>query len=155
MTDFKLIWDQFLSNVSIKFPNLTDAEIEQELFNWTVQASSYFKFPRIPLDFEVFTKENPGENNEVGPHFLSKLTQAEITVIVEYMKLVHFNIQLADSSKYELYYEDTNLKLPSQTAMITQLNRSLENQRSEARRVEREYYKTKDNKPTIGGIWGT
>lgn len=153
MTSFETIYDQFLSTVSIKFNNLTDTEIKQELFNWTVLASSRFKFPRIPLDFEVFDETNQGPDGEVGPYFTSTLTQAEITVIIEYMKLTHYDIQLADSEKYDMYYEDANLKLPSQTAMLTQLNRTYENQRAVARKTENDYYRTHNNQPTIGEIW--
>lgn len=155
MTNFELVYDQFLSTVSVNFPNLTNDEIKQELFNWTVLASSYFKFPRVDLDYVVYRVNNPGPNGEVGAYFKGELTQKEITVIVEYMKLVHFEIQLTDSKKYEMYYEDANLKMPSQSALITQINRSYENQQAKAKKAERDYYRVKDNKPTVGSIWNT
>ena len=155
MTNFELVYDQFLSAVKIDFPNLTPKQIEQELFNWVITASSYFKFPRVSLEFEVYDVNKPGPNDEVGAYFLGELTQKEISVIVEYMKLVHFEMQLADSKKYELYYEDANLKLPSQSNLITQINRSYENQLKKARRTENDYYRVDNNKPTIGRVWNT
>ena len=155
MTNFELVYDQFLSTVSVNFPNLTDTEIKQELFNWTVLASSYFKFPRVDLDHVVYTVNKQGPNGEVGAYFKGELTQKEISVIVEYMKLVHFEIQLTDSKKYEMYYEDANLKMPSQSALITQINRSYENQLAKAKKLEKDYYRVKDNKPTVGSIWNT
>ena len=155
MTNFELVYDQFLSTVSVNFPNLTNSEIKQELFNWTVLASSYFKFPRVDLDHVVYTVNKPGPNNEVGAYFKGELTQKEISVIVEYMKLVYFEIQLTDSKKYEMYYEDANLKMPSQSALITQINRSYENQLSKAKKLEKDYYRVKGNKPTVGSIWNT
>ena len=153
MTKFEVVYDQFLSTVSINFQTLSNDEIKQELFNWTVLASSYFKFPRVDLDFEVYTVNNKGPDGEVGAYFKGDLTQKEITVIVEYMKLVHFEIQLADSKKYEMYYEDANLKLPSQSALITQINRSYENQQTKAKKTEYDYYRVKDGKPTFGSVW--
>lgn len=154
MTNFELVYDQFLSTVNVNFPNLSNNEIKQELFNWTVLASSYFKFPRVDLDYVVYRVNSPGPEGEVGAYFKGDLTQKEISVIVEYMKLVHFEIELSDSKKYEMYYEDANLKLPSQSALITQINRSYENQSLKARRAERDYYRAKDGKPTVGSIWG-
>ncbi len=155
MTSFGTVYELFLSMVSIKFPNLDPVEIERELFNWTVLASSYFKFPRISLDYFVVTDENQIEypGLEVGAYFVEELTPKEISVIVEYMKLAHFEIQLSDSKKFEMYYEDANLKLPSQSALITQTNRSYENQLTRARKVESDYYRAFNNKPTIGSIW--
>lgn len=153
MTKFDVIYEQFLSSVSIKFPNLTNNEIKQELFNWTILASSYFKFPRVSLDYEVYDYNNPSIDGLEGAYFIDDLTQKEIAVIVEYMKLVHFEIQLTDSKKYEMYYEDANLKMPSQSALITQVNRSYENQLKKARKTENDYYRVRDNKPTIGDIW--
>lgn len=153
MTKFELVYDQFLSTVNISFPNLTNDEIKEELFNWTVLASSYFKFPRVNIDHVVYTVNKPGPNGEVGAYFKGDLTQKEIMVIIEYMKLVHFQIQLTDSKKYEMYYEDANLKLPSQSAMITQINRSYENQELKAKRTEQDYYRVRDNKPTFGDVW--
>lgn len=153
MTSFEVVYEQFLSLVSIDFSDLTDSEIKQELFQWTKLASSKFKFPRINLDFVEYTEEEKGPNGETGPYFINEITQKEITVIIEYMKLQYYEQQLIDSKKYEMYYEDANLKLPRQSALITQINRSHENQAQVARRVEHDYYRTKEDKPTIGNIW--
>lgn len=153
MTNFETVYEQFLSVVKIDFSSLSDGEVLEELRNWTVMASSYFKFPRVSLDFVEYDLNNPGENGEVGTYFINKLSQKEISVIVEYMKLVHFELQLADSKRYEMYYEDANLKLPSQSALITQTNRAYENQLAKARRLEDNYYRSHNDKPTIGDIW--
>ena len=155
MISFEVVYDQFLSTTNTNFGGLTDEEIQEDLYNWVRLASSYFKFPRVSLEHTVFTVENPGPNGEKGAYFLDNVTQKEITVIVEHMRGISINLQLTDAKKYDMYYQDANLKLPSQTAMITQLNRSLENQISKAKKVESDYYKAIDNKPTIGAIWSS
>lgn len=147
MTKFKVLYEQFLSLVSLDFGELSNEEIEQELESWVILAAGRFKFPRIPLDF-IPSSEG------VEAHFTNKLTQREITVIIEYMKLIPLNRELNEAKRYESYYNDANLKKPSQSAMLTQINRSVENQSSIANRVELDYYRVDNGKPTIGRING-
>lgn len=153
MTDFRIVYDQFLSSGKYDFNDLTPEEIEKELFNWTVLAISKFKFPFISLDYISYTSENPGPDGETSAQFINDITQREITVIVEYMKLHQIQTVMNDARRYDLYYEDANLKLPSQSAVLTQLNRAFENQKRVAFETERNYEKALDYKPTIGNIW--
>lgn len=155
MTNLEVIYEQFLSSVKIQFPSLDESDILQELYNWTILASSYFKFPRVDLDTVRYTEDTPGPNEEVGDFFKNELSQKEIIVIIEYMKYVTLFQLLSDTSKYDMYYQDSNLKMPSASALAAQLNKSVGEQLLYATKVENDYYRTRNNKPTIGEIWTT
>lgn len=154
MTKFEIIYERFLSSTNLDFPGLTTEEVKDLLFNWTMTASSKFLFPRVSL--ELVTVEEDDKNNpdlEPGHYFEGDLTEKEITVIIEFMKEAQLISQLADEQKFQMYYNDANLKLPSQTGLITQLNRAVEAQQKNAKMTEHRYYRSVDNKPTIGKIW--
>lgn len=153
MISLDVVYEQFLSTVKVQFPSLDNNDILQELYNWTVLASAYFKFPRVDLTTVVFTEDAPGPNDEVGAYFVEEVTQSEITVIIEYLKYIALFNLLSDSSKYDMYYQDANLKLPSGSALAAQLNKSVKEQLVNASRAETNYYRAKDNRPTIGDIW--
>lgn len=153
MTNFEKIYNRFLSATNLDFPGLEVEEVQQILFNWTMTASSKFMFPRVSLEL-VEVKENNPEGLKPGNYFEGDLTEKEITVIIELMKEAQLISQLADEEKFQLYYNDANLKLPSQSGLITQLNRAVETQRVIAKEIQDRYYRTSpDNKPTIGSIW--
>lgn len=155
MISFEVVYEQFLSFSSINFGEMTDEEIKSDLYSWVLLASSKFKFPRVNLDHILVKETNDNGDEEEKPYFKNDITQKEITVIVEHMNAIAIGMQLAEASSRDDYYVDANLKLPSQTARVTQLNRALENQTFKANRTENDYYRTENDKPTIGGIWDT
>lgn len=150
MTPFKEVYKQFLATVEVDFGDLTNEEIELELQNWVIIAASLFKFPYIDLSHKEIE-----EDGKVAAVFINTITQKEITVILAYMQTLVIKQQLLAAKRYDAYYNDANLKMPSQSAMLTQLNRSLENETISAQKVENDYYRTRGNKPTVGDVWTT
>lgn len=138
----------------MKFGELTNDEILEELYNLTVLALPKFKFPRVPLNYVKFTN-NDGPDGKNGAYFEEEITQKEITVIVEYMLSLATQKQLAAAIEMDSFYEDANLKLPSVAGKVTQLNRANENQMEKAESSENDYYRSLNNSPTIGNIWNS
>lgn len=154
MISFDIVYEQFLSVSSNDFGDLTNEEIKEELYNLTVLSIPRFRFPRISLKYKTFdNSEMP--DGKGGTYFLEDVTQKEITVIVEYMLSSSTQKQLTAASEENSYYQDANLKLPSVTGRVTQLNRANENQMKKAKRTEEDYYSTRNDSPTLGEIWGT
>lgn len=150
MVPVRKLYEQFMSSLGSSFLlELTNEEIEKELHIWLIRALAKFKYPRVSLDI---TK---GQNTDEQWYFVNEVTQKEFEVLLAYMKVYWFEYILANEKRFLLYYEDANLRLPSQGAIMTQLNRTFENATRAAKQAQTDYYKEQDGAPQVGEIWNT
>lgn len=147
MTSFNTLYSQFLSTVrSYTLSELSDYEIQAELFNLANRAIANFKFPKIKLDYQFNETEQIHE-------FVNDITQKELNVLLAHMKVAWIEEQISREEKFANQYYDSNVRTFSMGAMLAQLNRMNENFVEAARRAEYDYSRVAtDGRPRIGDI---
>lgn len=144
---------------------ITQDDIDEECYYLATRAIAAFKFPRISTDYETFyAKRDPetGDLEEVDafvegaiPHgqFKNDLTQAEIEIIMAWMKVYWCEKQISNSDNFENLYTDANIKTFSRANAMAQHLKMLETYRNYARDLENRYSRVSAlRKPTVGDI---
>jgi hypothetical protein len=151
MVTFNKLYAQFLSSISsYTLSQLSDDEIQAELFNLASRAIAAFKFPKVPLTYVEVENPNTGE---IMPTFNEDISQKELNVLLAHMKVLWIEFQISKEERtINLYYDD-NVRTFSAANMIAQLNRMYENFVIAAKRAEYDYGRVAtDGKPRIGDI---
>jgi hypothetical protein len=149
MLSFEKLYDQFLTTVSsYTLTQLTNDDIEAELFNLAERAIGAFKFPKVPLTYDL--------DISTYVHFFTEdVTQRELNVLLAYMKLFWIEYQISNEQRFLTQYYDDKVKTFSQGNVMAQLNRLHENFMENAKRTEYEYGRVdKDGRPKLGKING-
>ena len=135
MTQFAVLYDQFLSTVSdTNLSKLTDEEIKAELYNLAIKAIARFKFPQIKL---LYTSTVVGD--VVTTTFTNDVTQRELNVLLAHMKVSWIDFQISKTDKYQNLYYDSAVRTFSAGNLLAQLNRLHENFVKDAKAVEYDY----------------
>lgn len=147
MTSFEKLYDQFLSTVSsYTLTQLTNDDIQAELFNLVERSIAAFKFPKISLAYTL-------NEDDYVHYFTETLTQKEINVILAYMKLFWVEYQISNEQRFLTQYYDDKVRTFSQGNVMAQLNRLHENFIENAKRTEYEYGRVaQDGRPNIGKL---
>lgn len=147
MVSFDALYSKFLSSISsYTLSQLSDYEIQVELFNLAERAIAAFKFPRIDLSFEY---------NEIKDkhYFINDVTTKEINVLLSLMKLFWIEFQISKEEKFQNHYYDNNVRTFSEGNLLAQLNRMYENFSKAAVKAEYDYGRVgSDGRPRIGDI---
>ena len=132
MTPFNKVYDAFHSRI-----------LEDEWFQWMYEeaeqdwrqilenAITWFKFPRISL-----------EHDENG--FIENLTQAEIQVLADFMKVEWLNRCIMTWENVKPLYEERDF---SQANLLDKLESALEVEKKSAKERESIYYRSRNGKP--------
>lgn len=149
MVSFEILYNQFLSSISsYTLSQLSDYEIQAELFNFAERAIANFKFPKVDLSYTL----NPSD--EIY-YFDNNPGQKEFNVLLAYMKLAWVEFNLSKEEKLQTLYYDDNVRTFSAANMLAQLNRMHENFVSAAKQAEYDYSRIAvDGRPRIGDING-
>lgn len=150
MVTFDKLYAQFLSSVSsYTLSELSDEEIQAELFNLAERAIAAFKFPKVPLAYaETY---DPSLGTVVS--FDNNVTQKEFNVLLSYMKVFWIEFQVSKEQLTLNQYYDDNVRTFSSANMLAQLNRMYENFVAAAKQAEYNYSRVAtDGKPRIGDI---
>lgn len=144
---FEELYDQFLTSLSSStLAELTDREVESELFNLAKRAIGAFKFPKIELTYEF-------DEDEEKHRFTNEVTQRELNVLITLMRLYWIEFLLGEEKRVENLYYDTNVRTFSMGNLLAQLNRMHENAAKAAKRAEYDYGRVNAfKKPSIGDI---
>lgn len=147
MTSFEKLYDQFLSTVSsYTLTQLTNDDIQAELFNLVERSIPAFKFPKVSLAYTL----NQDNNTH---YFVETLTQKELNVILAYMKLFWVEYQILNEQRFLTQYYDDKVKTFSQGNVMAQLNRLHENVLGMAKKTEYEYGRVSENgRPNLGKL---
>lgn len=147
MLSFGVLYSQFLSSISsYTLAQLSDSEIEAELFNFARRAITTFKFPKIDLSYSL------NETEQIY-YFDNTPTQKELNVILSHMKVAWIDYVISKEERFQIQYYDDNVRTFSSANLIAQLNRLYENLAAKASKEEYDYSRVAaDGKPRIGDI---
>ena len=132
MTDLQVVYDAFLSKIlDDEWENWTEEEIEEDLYSLLSAATTWFKFPRVSLDFST-------------NGFEADLTNEEIQILATYMKCEWLNRNILTWENVKPLYEERDF---SQANLLDKFNSMLEAEKKNARRLEATYYRSVNKKP--------
>jgi hypothetical protein len=132
MTPFSKVYDAFLSRIlEDEWQHWMMEEAEQDWYQIMINALSWFKFPRIPLDY----KEEGFEND---------LNNEEIQIIADFMKCEWLNRCIMTWENVKPLYEERDF---SQANLLDKLKELQEAQEKKARQRESIYYRSIKGKP--------
>ena len=132
MTPFNKVYDAFHSRIlEDEWYQWMHEEAEQDWRQILDNAITWFKFPRVSLEY-----------NEDG--FVDDLTQAEIQVLADYMKVEWLNRCIMTWENVKPMYEEKDF---SQANLLDKLESALEAERKNAKERESIYYRSRGGKP--------
>ena len=132
MTPFDKVYDAFHSRVlEDEWAQWLYEEAEQDWRQLLNNAIAWFKFPRVSLEYD--------ENG-----FIEDLTQAEIQVLADYMKVEWLNRCIMTWENVKPMYEEKDF---SQANLLDKLESALEAERKSAKERESIYYRSRGGKP--------
>lgn len=132
MTPFTKVYDAFLSRIlEDEWQYWMIEEAEQDWHQIMDNAITWFKFPRVSLEYD--------ENG-----FLDNLSQAEIQIIADFMKCEWLNRCIMTWENVKPLYEERDF---SQANLLDKLGSALELERKTARERESIYYRSRKGKP--------
>lgn len=147
MVSFETLYNQFLSSISsYTLSQLSDDEIQAELFNLIQRAIGAFKFPKVSFAYSL-------NNSDYQYYFQDNVTQRELSVLLAWMKVYWVEFQISKEELLQVQYYDDNLRTFSTANLLAQLNRMYENFVNAAEKIEYDYSRiASDGKPRIGDI---
>ena len=138
MTPFEAVYSAFLSKMlDDEYGDWTIEEIKQDLNQLLKAAITWFKFPRVSLDFAI-----DEDGNEVG--FVERLDNEEIQIIATYMKCEWLNRSILTWEHIKAQYTERDF---SEANLLNKLCSALEQEKKNALRLESIYYRSIKGKP--------
>ena len=132
MTSYQKIYDCFLAKVlDDEWSHWEWEEIQVDLRELLEGAIPWFKFPRVSLD-----------RDEEG--FTETLSNEEIQILATYMKCEWLNRTILTWENVRPLYEERDF---SQANLLDKFNETLENEKYNALKLERVYYRSRKGKP--------
>ena len=132
MTPFSKIYSAFLSRIlEDEWQQWMMEEAEQVWRQIMENAITWFKFPRISL-----------EHDDDG--FVENLSQAEIQIIADFMKVEWLNRCIMTWENVKPRYEERDF---SQANLLDKLESAQEAEKKSARERESVYYRSRNGKP--------
>ena len=132
MTSYQKIYDCFLAKVlDDEWSHWEWEEIQVDLRELLEGAIPWFKFPRVSLD-----------RNEEG--FTETLSNEEIQILATYMKCEWLNRTILTWENVRPLYEERDF---SQANLLDKFNETLDNEKYNALKLERVYYRSRKGKP--------
>lgn len=147
MLSFEILYKQFLSSISsYTLLQLSDDEIQAELFTLIERSIGTFKFPKVELVYSL-------HNSDYQYYFDSDVTQRELGVLLAWMKVYWVEFQISKEELLQNQYYDDNVRTFSVGNLLAQLNRMYENFVEAAKRAEYDYGRVaSDGRPRVGDI---
>lgn len=132
MTPFSKVYDAFLSRIlEDEWQNWLVEEAQQDWFQIMSNAITWFKFPRVSLEFD--------ENG-----FVDDLSNEEIQIIADFMKCEWLNRCIMTWENVKPMYEERDF---SQANLLDKLKSLQETQEEKAAKREANYYRSRKGKP--------
>lgn len=132
MTPFSKVYNAFLSRIlEDEWQHWMQQEAEQDWYQIMTNAVTWFKFPRVSLEFD--------DNG-----FIDDLNNEEIQIIADFMKCEWLNRCIMTWENVKPLYEERDF---SQANLLDKLNELQEAQERKARQREANYYRSIKGKP--------
>lgn len=151
------LYPQFLMSIdSCTLSKLGNLEIQSQLENLARRAVTYFKFPKVSLDFAIDTETNPTTQIQYGAYFLSdKVGQKEYNVILARMKQYWIEFQISQERLFSNLYYDKDIRLHSPGNTLDKLIKMYSTFKEAADKEEYDYGRVGEERtPAIGAING-
>ncbi|MFA6711170.1 MAG: hypothetical protein WCS33_00440 [Candidatus Caldatribacteriota bacterium] len=144
-TPYQIVYDAFFSKIRDSFfLEIIEEEKDIELLSLLNQAIPEFKYPKVDLE----------DRNETSQQFNETLTNAEVQIISEAMKLKWIEQKINDEELIKMQFSDHDYSLMSQAAHLFRL---ITNQREielKLKKMQDRYSLVKDRKPDFSGLAG-
>ena len=159
-----VLYPKFLASIRGQYYSIiSQDQLDEECYYLACRAISTFKFPRISTDYESFyavktndVLEEVDEDTEdaiLHGAFINDLTDAEIEVLVAWMKVYWCENQISNADNFEDIYTDSNIKTFSRANALDKATNLYKTYREYAQELETRYSRVNDSrKPTIGDI---
>lgn len=135
------VYNAFLTLIlSDEWETMEELEIENDLKAILMAAIPHFKFPRISLEYDQ-------ENDD----FISELTNNEVQVLAQFMKLIWYGRVVDSWENLRPYYTERDF---SPGKMLGEFRGRLSDQERTARKLENVYYRSVNEKPFNYGLMG-
>ena len=132
MTPFRKVYDAFLSRIlEDEWQHWMVEEAEQDWYQIMTNAITWFKFPRVSLEFD--------DNG-----FVDDLNNEEIQIIADFMKCEWLNRCIMTWENVKPLYEERDF---SQANLLDKLDELQQAQEKKARQREANYYRSIKGKP--------
>ena len=132
MTPFSKVYDAFLSRIfEDEWQHWMIEEAMQDWHQIMINALTWFKFPRVSLEYD--------ENG-----FIDDLSNEEIQIIADFMKCEWLNRSIMTWENVKPMYEERDF---SQANLLDKLNGLHETQEKKAHQREANYYRSRNGKP--------
>ena len=132
MTPFSKVYDAFLSRIlEDEWQNWLIEEAQQDWFQIMTNAITWFKFPRVSLEFD--------KNG-----FVDDLSNEEIQIIADFMKCEWLNRCIMTWENVKPMYEERDF---SQANLLDKLKSLQETQEEKAAKREANQYRSRKGKP--------
>lgn len=144
---FSDVYSKFLSTIkSCTLASFSPQEIEDELFDLLTLSISDFKFPKISLAYEY-------NEDEDEYYFVEELRDAEVRVLIAFMRANWVSYQLTQEKNFDNQYYDSTTRTYSKANMLAQLNKLHDSLLKIAKQTEYDYNRVAlDGTPQIGKI---
>jgi hypothetical protein len=134
MTSVSEVYNAFLSKMlEDEWLNWTDEEIAADWRALLNAAIPHFKFPRVDIDID-----------DTVDCFKGDLGQEEIQILATFMKCEWLNREILTWENIKPLYVERDF---SQANLIDKMVKLLNNERAEARNLERIYYRSRKRQP--------
>lgn len=131
-TPLQVVYDAFFSRMlEDEWEYWTKEEMEMDLFSLLSSAIPWFKFPRVSL-----------ENN--GNAFVEQLSNAEVQILANYMKCEWLNRTILTWENIKPLYSERDF---SQANLIDKFTKLLAQEKANAEKLEKIYYRSISGKP--------
>lgn len=132
MTPFSKVYDAFLSRIlEDEWQHWMKEEAERDWYQIMTNAATWFKFPRVSLEFD--------DNG-----FIDDLNNEEIQIIADFMKCEWLNRCIMTWENVKPLYEERDF---SQANLLDKLDELQQAQEKKARQREANYYRSIKGKP--------
>lgn len=132
MTPFSKVYDAFLSRIlEDEWQHWMKEEAERDWYQIMTNAITWFKFPRVSLEFD--------DNG-----FVDDLNNEEIQIIADFMKCEWLNRCIMTWENVKPLYEERDF---SQANLLDKLDELQQAQEKKARQREANYYRSIKGKP--------
>lgn len=144
-TPYSIVYGTFLSKIRDSFYSDIDPEQKDiELLALLYQAIPEFKYPKVDLE----------DKDDTLQEFNVTLTNAEVQIISEAMKLKWIEQKINDEDLIKMQFSDHDYSLSSQGTHLFRLITNQQGIELNLRRMQNRYSLVADRKPDFSGLAG-
>lgn len=152
-----ILFEPFLDTIKDNtFMDMDDIDLTASLNNLTKSAISDFNFSRVDLGYAYDNTIDPLDSDCYGYYFIADVTDKEIQVLLNYMKVYWMSSQITITENFKNPVSDKDVNAFSPANMLNAMRNMLVEYRSKAQSARNNYYKINSKgRATWGDINGS